>query len=487
MRRLVEHMQDEDGSVLIAVIGIMLLLTAVAIGAYAMSSDNLFQTQREKLSTQALHVADAGLDEGMWRLQVQGQNAVGSFNFIPPSNTASATVTVTQNAPFLFTVAATARSTSNPNVKRSVYTQVFSMSLWNFVMATNSASPIGSGGGHFNGNGLLDGPFYIRGSLDFTSGNSAFTGGPLFVKKGDIVLSGSSSIGTGAQLVDVYCDGHVPAPGSANWHVSKGGTVNANVPEIQLPALGNSQLTEDRATAVTESTDGSQGTEGKGGPNQELLPAADRGGVAVGTAQSLSGQYKVVDDDTSSNRSLSAGLVLDQSGPAFGLPSDDFAFYDDPATPGDPTKVLYVRGTVFIDGPLTIGNVRYVGNGTLVVNGNININGNLLPYTAFPNPDALGLAAASPPADQPSVSGAISMNGSNGSQVTAALYAGYSFNMNYVNQVLTGSILSQVVGLGHNGTVHTVPSLPTYLPPSLPGGDGDMTFPSSWHEGLPPS
>jgi len=57
---------------MIAVMGVMMLLTVLGLGAYTMSQANLDTTQREKDSTLALTVADAGIDQAIWRLKASG-------------------------------------------------------------------------------------------------------------------------------------------------------------------------------------------------------------------------------------------------------------------------------------------------------------------------------------------------------------------------------------------------------------------------------
>ena len=58
----------DEGSVLIAVVGIMIVLTVLVIGAFGMASDNLFQSRRDRGRAQALSVAEAGMEQFIWRM-----------------------------------------------------------------------------------------------------------------------------------------------------------------------------------------------------------------------------------------------------------------------------------------------------------------------------------------------------------------------------------------------------------------------------------
>lgn len=450
-RRLLKQFADDSGMVLIAVVGLLLLITIIGMAAWVASQENFSLTVREKRSTSALHVAEAGLDTAMWKLKVMGTGVPPSFSVTTPNGTAS--VTTSSTGVFTYDIISVGSVPGTPTVTRTVSTQVFAMSLWNMILASGSSSPVGSGGGHFNGNGNLVGPFYMRGSLDFTNGDSGFFGGPLFIKKGDIVLGGSSQIGTNAEPVQVFCDGTYPV-GNANFHPA--GNVSPNVPDISLPRV-NDKMAEYRTAALQESVDGRVGTKGSGGTNSEtrtVSPPSPPG--------KFSTYYKIIDNDTQINES-SGGLTL-SAGSAFGVNTDDFALVG---------GVLYVRGTVFVDGPITIqGPLTYSGNGTLVANGNIEVYGNLMPQGAFPSVDALGLTTT----------GSVRMH-TNGSTMRAAIYAAQSFDMVDNNQLLEGAVLTNTFGLPHGGEIRTQPQLPAYLPPSLPGGDGNVVFPSAWHDG----
>lgn len=445
-------LHDDSGVVLITVVGVLLLVTIVALAAWTMSNENHNLSLHDKRSNAALHTAEAGLDAAMWKLRVLGANTPHLFTVTTRNGTAS--VTTSQTSEFTYKIVAVGSVDASPApVQRTVSTEVFSMSLWNLILASGAASPVGSGGGHFNGSGYLTGPFYMRGNLDFSNGNSAFYGGPLFVKKGDIILAGSSEIGRLGQEVQVYCDQNYPV-GNANFHPL--GAVNPNVPDISLPKVSD-HMSEYRLDAESESTDGRIGTRGSGGVNDEnrtVNPPNPPGRSASA--------YKVIDTDTSTNGS-SGGLVL-STATSFGSATDDFACVG---------GILYVRGTVFVDGPITInGPIHYSGNGTLVANGDIDVYGDLLPNDLFPSIDALGLTTT----------GSVKLH-NNSTQVKAAVYAANSLDMVDNNQYLEGAVLTNTFGLPHGGQIVTQPQLPAYLPPSLPGGDGNVVFPSAWHDG----
>ena len=178
MRALRKAILSDSGSVLIAVIGIMIVVTVIAIGAFAMADDNLFQSKRDRAGAQALHVAEAGLDIAAWDLD---SNVVTAFPFTfetaTPSGVSSTTISKVGN--FTYLIVSRGTSITTPTVTRTISTQMFVMSLWDMFFADGPVNP--GANGHINGNGSIHGSMYCRGDWPTTNGNAVFTDGPFFV------------------------------------------------------------------------------------------------------------------------------------------------------------------------------------------------------------------------------------------------------------------------------------------------------------------
>ena len=172
---------------LIAVVGIMIVLTVLAIGAFSMADNNLFQSKRERGSAQALSVAEAGLEQALWR--IKSSTATGSLTLTMPTGTAK--VTTEKKTSFTYHLVSTGSSLTTPSVSRTISTDVFSMSIWDMFFADGPVSP--GANGRINGNGSFYGSLYMKGDWPATTGNATFDGGPFFVKDGDIDLGGSAT------------------------------------------------------------------------------------------------------------------------------------------------------------------------------------------------------------------------------------------------------------------------------------------------------
>lgn len=446
---------------MIAVLGTMMLLTLLGIGAYASSQSNLDMTQREKNSTLALAVADAGIDQAIWRLKAAGS--------MPTSLTVTtsigiAIVTTTPKTNSEYELVSRGHTNQAPGVIRAVKVSVFSLSLWNFVMA----SSLTAGGGGMVGNTSVYGPFYVRGGVTL-SGNSEVQKGPLFVKDGDITLSGNGKIGKSGGIVDVYCNGNTPAVGSGNFQYVR---LSNNVPDLHIPPVRQGELQAFENAAAVQSADDKMG-------DTEIVnvePQPDANGHAPGA---LAGFYKIIDDDRNVTGvgNGAHGLTLNAATPSWGVSShgagEDFAW-------DQATKILYVKGTVFVDGPLNINtDIKYEGNGTIVANGNVYVASFVKPTGTYPSDDVLGLVT--PGTMQ------FAVNGSNNTNPDQADIWGAYFATNKIqvdaNVSIRGSMLTGLLSFAHpNGHLFTDEQLPAYLPKSMPGATERYTYLASWRE-----
>jgi hypothetical protein len=466
---------EDDGSILIAIVGIMVVITVLAIGAFSMSDNNLFQSKCDRGRAQALAAAEAGLEQVMFRLDSHTSTMATTLTL--PTGTAS--VTTSKTTAFSHRVIAIASSTTSPTVTRTVSTEIFTMSIWDMFYASGPVNP--GANGHINGSGSFYGSLYMRGDWPPSNGNSSFNGGPFFVKDGNVALDGSSYMGTEG-AVDLYCNGTV----AMNRITAR---LHSSVPDLPSPKQGAAELSLARTTALGESTDGYQGTLGSGAQQNDERRTT---GVATGTplaypfadkTYSLTSDrfYKRIDNDAlADNKSIAAyyigvganGNVLPSFGEAYdsaiGHSRDDYSW--------DATnRILTIQGTVFIDAAeVYINNVRFAGKGTIVVSGNVHISNEWEPYVAadYPQRANVGISA----------SGYVNCYSPD---AWGVMFSGLRWSMdpdgNY--HEFHGEIVSPDIAFGKHSLVWCTPNMSSNLPPSLPGGNGQIRSMSGWHEG----
>ncbi len=455
-----ERLRSEGGTAVLAAVGVMLVLTILGIGAYTVSVNNLTMTDKERNSAVALQIADAGIDQAVWRLDTTG-SLPSTMSVTVAQGSAEVSVSALENSEWQIT--SRGHTDKAPTVTRAVKVSVFSLSLWNFVMA----SSLTAGGGGLVGNTSVYGPFYVRGGVTL-SGNSEVQKGPFFVKNGDIALSGNGQIGLETSPIPVYNDGNHPVPGSKGFYAK----FSNNCPDLHIPPLGSGEMQAYENLAALESADNLMGST----EITNTEPQPDAGGHAPGA---LVGFYKIVDDDrnVAPVGSGSHPFILSDATPSWGVSThgggEDFAW-------DTVQNILYVKGTVFVDGPIDIQNdIKYEGNGTLVANGNILIRGKIRPLGPYPNDDVLGLVT---PGEM-----RFSVTGNNDSNPDNADIWGAFFATNKIqidaNDSIRGSMLTGLLSFEHpNGHLFSDAQLPSYLPESMPGSTQRYTYMGSWRE-----
>ncbi len=490
--RRLHALADDSGVALVTVIGIISVMTVVALAAFALSMQNTTDVRRAVGTSQAFQAANAGVDAALSRIQVNGYV---STDFPATGSTASgsfiATVTPGTNGQYQCLSTGTDPTTGQ---HETILVNFFYLNLWNMNMA--------NGTGGLSGGGLVGttnewGPFYLRGNVNI-SGNTAINLGPLFIVGGDLNLSGSGAIGATGGPVDLYCSGSYPTPGSQGMNV---GSISHAPPDIQLPVVDQAYLQSKFNQAKLESIDNMVGTPSGTNPtNLEALagnPATyqsmnpPNGGWTRPKAPGAATFYKVVGTDTSIGAidTGTHGLTIGGTGSwgsgsgdgHYTLSSHDDFWYDDTQNPG----VLYVEGTVFVDGPVTFNkDIMYRGNGSIVANGDITINGQLVPDSGgnhyMDATHVLGLVTPGAIVDN--------VTGSNGRDplnctpdLCGAFFARQQFQSTGNAAIIKGSIIAGGINISHpNAHLVTDPQLPEFIPDAMPGVGNSYLIKGSW-------
>ncbi len=493
------RVRDDEGVALLTVIGVISVLTLLVIGTYNLASQSFTVDAKNDAESQAFQVANAGIDTVYADLSTNAGTEVVLSHYDTPRaitvGAGSAEVTLEQEGGIEYV--ATSVGTAADGTTETIKVRFYYMNLWEmFIAAGEDDDSIG--GGQINGNASVDGPFYVRGDLD-SGGSSSFTRGPLFVTGSIGTLGGggtlTTDIGTTSEPIDVYVGGTYPTtfPANKNFHAKR---VSNSVPTITAPALDQAFMDAALSRAKLESCDNVMGTpEFVRGVNIETLsgtgnaaeyPTAIDATWTRPKATNATMWYKVVDSSPDAPMVLGEGttdLVIGGTG-SFGSWQndghgyaagqwDDFAYDDD-------NDILYLEGTIFVDGDVTFNeDIQYRGNGALVVNGDVQINGQLVPYGTDTTNDmaadrVLGIISAS--------SIYVQGDGNWGPWNTCgALYARNSLDFTKQNVNVKGSIIAPQINFPNaNFHLESDPELPTFLPWSMPGRDTPVLVIGAW-------
>jgi hypothetical protein len=537
-RRLRSMIRDDRGVALVTVLGIGVVISILAVTSYTIASQALHESVQMENDTKAFRAASSGLDEVLstfTEATAAAMAAGGPIEGSTPDGTYSITIEDLGDSEWVLTSVGTGPDGVTETVKQRFYF----INLWEMNLSTGSDSLM-SGSSALNGTSSIVGPFYMQGDLKIQA-NMAVLEGPLFVKNGVIRRKNPNSwLGLEAQPIKVYCDGiptdGLPAiPENTGSGTGKGvgvyvGTRVSRVPEISLPPLDQVAIEEVAQLAKDESFDNLMGStdlinletdiENDPARYDDMQPPNTSTWSRAMANPGSSQPYKFIGPESGVVSSLGAGstaltigntsfgawgsvnttdgVMIAGPGPT-GVDSypanrwDDFAY-------NAATGVLYISGTVFVDGPVTFdrsgGPITYVGNGTIVANGDIHLDCDLLPYgtnvQGENNKWALGLVT---PADLYFNQGGNNPLAGHSASDREALrdiepnYAGAYYCLGTAhfasnNMLVRGTVLAtQMEFTSNNCTLVTNPLLPDYLPDSLPGSGSGLLAPGLWTRG----
>lgn len=515
---------EDRGVALITVLGIAVVITALAIGSYTIARQALHESSRVEDETEAYRAAASGLD----REVATFQETHVLTNYPKNGSTADGTYVIDIEAIGTSRYRLVSVGTGRDGLTETVAQEFYFMNLWKMNFAGTGDQSLVSGGDKISGGSNIVGPFYMKGDLTVDSSMSVQEG-PIFVYGGDILRTASGvRFGTSDLRVDVFCDGSTSSLPDGENKVFLG-NVDASVPDIETPQVDADDLLAYANAARGESVDNNMGSLSKGMvTNYECDPvlraASDYVNPTYTTIYSASARtkanatnanYKFIgaaDGTIAPEGQGTHNLVINDATPSFGwwgpvnagnadvgyvtiaskYPAgvydtnvhDDFAW-------DTSTNTLYIWGTVFVDGDVTINpNIKYVGNGTIVANGDITINGTLIPAGTTPqaraNKWALGLVT---PLGIRFTCGTGQMSGGNPDaaeirdripDVAGAFYA-EDFVELPAKLLVQGSVITgEIRGPKNNLWLVTNPMLPDYLPDSLPGSAGGLMTPTRW-------
>lgn len=522
--------RDDSGVAMITVLGVIAVITVLAVGSYALASQSLHESRRVENESKAFRAANTGLDRVLASFTEESISN-GTFPVTGTTPDGSYTVTIESLDPGYGEYRLTSVGVGKDGTQETVAQHFYFMNLWKMNFAGTGDQTLISGSGGLKGTSNIVGPFYMKGNLAIAA-NMKVLEGPLFVKGGSVSVASSGQLGSETQYIRVFCDGTVPP----NYTKGRAGgvfvsQVSRSVPDITLPSISAEQLQAWATKAQAESVDNIMGPADRSTtanlesigndpntyttmqpPNSSTWARQYADTRPAGTRNAC---YKFIGNaDGSISAPGQGSTALSIGGRTFGSwgsltttgttlsgdghytltnSHDDFA-YD------NTRKILYIEGTVFVDGPVTFTeDMYYIGNGTIVANGNITINGMLRPYGSD-TPDASGnynwigeqnkwaLGLATPgnlivaTQDNNSLGGnsALELARKASPTVAGAFYAQGVVTFQH-NVLMRGSVIAGRIDSQHpNMCLVTNPLLPTYLPQSLPGVDSGLLMPGLW-------
>jgi len=527
-KRTLSAWREDAGVAMVTVLGVMLVITVLAIGSYTLARQALHESVRVENETKAFRAASTGMEgvlstfsESQAAAMAAGEAITGST----PEGSYRITIEDLPDNEWVLTSVGTGLDGTQATVKQRFYF----LDLWRMNLSTGSDALM-SGSSALNGTSSIVGPFYMKGDLEIQA-NMAVLEGPLFVKSGNITRKNVNSwLGMKTAPIKVYCDKDIPAnvgDGSGKGTGVYVSTKIRRVPDITLPPLSPEKLNEWALTAKNESVDNLMGSttqlnlessDGHATSYTTMIPPntntwsrkrAQAGSTlpykfigpesGVPAAKGAGTTHLVIGGKNSTTASFGAwGSVVTTDGVSLpagpvgsaGYPVnswDDFAF-------NDVTNVLYISGTVYVDGDLTFAeDITYVGNGTIIANGNITLDGDVRPHgtnvQGENNKWALGLVTPKNITFKKGGNNPLAGTGAADREFLRNItpdYAGAFYTEGKAiftdnNMLVRGTVLArQMEFKGNNITLVTNPLLPDYLPDSLPGAGTGFLSPSLW-------
>lgn len=496
--------KEEKGIAIIAAVGAVVVLLVLSFGLIVYTENALQKVIEHRRYVKALNLADAGIDHVTWLYKTDSLPDSYYDNKVTLDfGSEGKCVFQVEQGDVGFEKRVISVGYAPDGTKKAVRVTLFSMNIWDLMLSAGNENPDrrpgGSGG--IAGNGMVQGPLYIRGGLPMLFGTFDIYEGPLFVKDGSVIKGSSAgNLGTSIEPLTAYIEGDEngaifkkqgnnlvpldPWTPSMNIYISN---LSRKVPDIEFPALTQELIQDLYNLSSQEGSDDEMPSYPKGastiGFNESLFIPTVRTAFGIPAITN----YKVIDNNGAPDQSLVVAGQNVNIGPAsFGMldidgdsdiDNTDSTYYE--FSYNAATRELFIRGTVFIDGNLVISlPVSYQGRGTLVVNGNCVISDALLASSDFPQTNAIGLVIKGDLyINTPSSNDAID-------DVQAAIYTEGDVVFGSTNTRFYGAMIAGYIDMTSANNIQLVlaDALPSNLPPSLPAAESNIVTIIGWKE-----
>lgn len=501
MKRIIN---EEKGIAIVAAVGAVVVLLVLSFGLIVYTENALQKVIEHRRYIKALNLADAGVDHVTWLYKTDSlpDSYYGNKVTLDFGSEGQCVFQVEQGD-VGFEKRVISVGYAPDGTKKAVKVTLFSMNIWDLMLSAGNENPDrrpgGSGG--IAGNGMVQGPLYIRGGLPMLYGTFDIYEGPLFVKNGSVIKGSSAgNLGTSSEPLTAYIEGNEngaifrkqgsdlipldPWTPSMNIYISK---LSRKVPDIEFPALTPELIQDLYNLSTSEGSDDTLPSYPEGASTVTFDERMFLPGVRTAFGIASISNYKVIDDNNAPDQSL---MTLGQNvviGPAsFGLldvdgdtdiDNVDSGYYE--FSYNAATRELFIKGTVFIDGNLIFSvPVEYQGRGTIVVNGNCVITDTLLASSDFPQTNAIGLV----------VKGDLYINTPSSNDtiddIQAAIYTEGDVVFGSSNTRFYGAMIAGYIDMTSANNIQLVlaDALPSNLPPSLPAAESNIVTIIGWKE-----
>jgi hypothetical protein len=242
--KMLRSLGRDEGFAMVAVMGVVALITVVAVGGFFVAQQTLNESQRVEDESKAFQVAQSGLERELASFTT-AKLVSGSYSVQGSTPDGTYSVTTTQTSGFEYIMTSLGEADGR---EESVTQRFFYLNLWDMNIGTGQSAPLGGGRG-FNGNATINGPLYIRGDFDFSAANAVYEGGPLMIRGGDLITGGSATVGD-ASPIDLFLDGNITGNKPGNVHYKSWST---SVPDIELPWIDDDYMDRMLQEAIDES------------------------------------------------------------------------------------------------------------------------------------------------------------------------------------------------------------------------------------------
>lgn len=462
--RLLNHMKDDDGFALAAVMGAIALITAVAVAGFFLAENTLLESTRVSNENRAYQAASSALERELSVFDAQsfiaglpsksgyvyGQNEGinGADSFV---------LTVKPVGPDEYEMRSVGRS---QNTTETCAVRFQAINLWD--MNISGDEQMGAGAG-FNGNGTIIGKVFCSGDFEWT-GSAGIEGGPVFVTNGQFIKSSVGSyVGTVSDPVYGYFDQEpVVKAGDTNFYVEQRGSA----PKLNIPWPTSEDMANWRKAAENYALRNLPDT---------LMPTHSRAGTP----------YTILTGDATFGIEIfgkPGGISRLEDGSIDEAASGD-VYAVAPSSNGN-GKTLHINGVVYCPGTITIHkDIKYFsGRGVLVAEGGFIVDGRLVPVrydflpTDPPNSEmyttADGKTEKLPISTEQDCIGLVSLGNvsiTGGQWVACAVFTSGEFRAEGTAGKFRGSIIAKSIQWSlPNGWMVTQPGLASKLPPEMP-------------------
>lgn len=510
LRNIVDKAKSEKGSMFIITLFVMVIFLGFGAALMVMVTNEARVSERQRLSTVAFGIAEAGLERGLFRFRNDFVNATGTPSWIdsdidgmnigPDSNGFYAVEfenAIETDGKYVVPLNGGSYYVDCKNVSGSDSIWISSTGMINGVSHTIlayakivNASPwntaIFAGAGASNGS-LINGQVDIRGSVHIL-GNGLNPGAIAVELAMDI--SGSSYLGNNYNGLDAGLAALVPALPTVTFNGETVETLNATL-RIKKGIMGVSGSAEVGSVdlsgnAVKETVDGVYVTDGWGGNKGTASVHSDNGTANcydMGDAVSFPSLSDISKEDASKTFQeyyKTQALVLTDE--LAGIdPNSSFIYTDGTNSIVMNGGHITVTGKVYVSDNNEVnfiptgGNsdITYSGSGTILAEGNINIETNLrtVGNNSFPN----NIVGFMTPND-------LVIGTSAQLEVMGLFYAENQITINKQTKVM-GTIVSNFFDMGGQvPDIYQVPETVNFMPDGMILGEGMFLSIVSWQK-----